>query len=324
MCNNPVLLRDINGSLYKKYNKYPSVVSYMDSIQIPCGGCLGCRLDNVALWSARCNYELYKNRSAFVTFTYDDYHLPYYDDMTLKPSLRRDDLHKFIDNLRHKVKKISLLPSGSKKDFSYFACGEYGGKFGRPHYHVLFFGLDFADFSRLFNDTWKYGLIKTLPILSGGVRYVVDYFTKEKLTGKLAEEKYDKQFLERPFNLCSRGLGSELFFTHRDDIRNGKDLTIGSRVVPVPSYYKNLYGTYSDSEVIERTKMNYERYKDIVKASRKNNFSNVDSYLAYIRKSNELALESQMRRKNISVLSSYKDLDSSIDIQILSRYALDV
>lgn len=174
----------------------------------------------------------------------------------------------------------------------------------------------------MFYSSWKNGLIKSLPILSGGVRYVIDYFTKEKVSGKLAEEKYDNTFRERPFTLCSRGLGSGLFYLHRDEIRKGEDLTIGSRKIPVPQYFKNLYGNYSDSEIYARYRNNLVHYKEIEKEAKRLKYSSVDKYLAYIQRSNELALESRLRNDNVPVLASYKLLDSEFDTQILASSAL--
>lgn len=92
---------------------------------LPCGGCLGCRLDSMLLWQARCNTEFIKHRSSFVTFTYDDLHLPY-NEGALIPTLRKEHLHKFLDNIHHKINKIPLMPIGNTKDYSFFATGEYG------------------------------------------------------------------------------------------------------------------------------------------------------------------------------------------------------
>lgn len=44
---------------------------------IPCGHCLGCRLDYSRSWAARCVLEMKEHESTyFCTFTYDDLHLP--------------------------------------------------------------------------------------------------------------------------------------------------------------------------------------------------------------------------------------------------------
>lgn len=320
MCNNPVLLKEIQSKFYKNAQKYHSVNFLYGKNLIPCGNCLGCRVDKLTLWTARCNYELFKGHSAFVTFTYDDYHLPY-NDGSLYPTLVKNDLQKYIDNLRHKVKELSILPQGNRKDFAYFCCGEYGDKFKRPHYHCLFFGLDFKDFEKLFRKTWHNGMIKSLPVLSGGVRYVVDYMTKA-VNGDLAVQQFDNKGIERPFKLVSRGLGSELFFNHREEIRKEHILKIGSRVIPVPTYYRNMYHNYNDEEIISRHSFNMEQYQKIVKYAEKFGFSDVDSYLSYARQANERELLSRFRRKNIPVIASYKFIDKDYDVSILAQKSL--
>lgn len=78
-------------------------------LTIPCGNCLSCRLDSQLLWTARCHSEEVKGRNAFVTFTYDDLHIKY-NDNALLPTLCREDLHKYIDNIRHKINKMPVLP----------------------------------------------------------------------------------------------------------------------------------------------------------------------------------------------------------------------
>lgn len=119
MCNNPVFHR-INGEYQL----------------IPCGNCLGCRIDHTVLWQARCNSEYIRYRSAFVTFTYDDFHL-LYNDNALLPTLRKEQFHKYLDNLRHKVKKIPFMPKGTIRDFKYFGCGEYGDSFSSSLSHFI-------------------------------------------------------------------------------------------------------------------------------------------------------------------------------------------
>lgn len=321
MCNNPVLFGQMQSKTYETYKKYGSVKSYMDSLKLPCGNCLGCRIDKLALWTARCNYEEIKGANAFVTFTYDDYHLPY-NDGSLFPTLKQEHLHKFIDNIRHKVKAMPVLPLHCRKNFSFFASGEYGDTFKRPHYHVLFFGLDFMAFKHLFDTTWENGFVKSLPIISGGVRYVVDYFTKNLVSGDKAVQDYDSLGIERPFKSCSRGLGSELFYTHREEIRKGDVLKIGSRIIPVPLYYKNLLCSFSDIEVQSHFNFNMENYNKIVKESERLGFSCPDAYVKYISKANELALSKKLHDKGVPNLPTFKEIDNFSDTQILVQQVL--
>lgn len=47
-----------------------------DFIEIPCGRCIGCRLEYSRQWANRCLLELgYHENSWFVTLTYDDLHV---------------------------------------------------------------------------------------------------------------------------------------------------------------------------------------------------------------------------------------------------------
>lgn len=300
MCNNP---------WFKKiYNKWQ---------MLPCGDCMGCRVDSLLLWQARCNTEYIKYRSAFVTFTYDDLHLPY-NSGALLPTLRKLDFHKYMDNLKHKVKKLPFLGQGCTKNYSFFGNGEYGDSFARSHYHVLFFGLDYADCRKLFIDTWKNGSIKCLPVLSGGIRYVVDYMTKN-LSGEMAEAEYDATLRERPFKSCSRGLGAEFFFAHREEINDTGFIKMGSRSVPIPSYYKNILTFVNEDSLAVRDKVRLDSYKQIMRTAREFGFTDYDAYVKYQRKSNELSLYKRFQSKGIPVVPSYNDYESLGDGHVPSR-----
>lgn len=193
-CNNPFYLphKDLRGRTVK---------GIFD--QIPCGWCMGCKIDRRNMWEDRINWAKRGMSSAFVTLTYDDYKLPVNNEGT--PTLRRDDFKKFIDRLRVNVarKRPSQLCT---KNFKYYAVGEYGDTFGRPHYHVIFAGLDFYDMRKMFYDTWKGGIIDSLPVLEGAVRYVLKYLDKQ-VHGDLVKEIYDDNEIERPFRKRKQGTG---------------------------------------------------------------------------------------------------------------------
>lgn len=97
-------------------------------IKIRCGQCIGCRIDKRDAWAVRCYAESKMHKAnTFVTFTYDDDHLPV-------GGLKYRDFQLMLKRLREKL-----------GPFRFFMCGEYGEQFRRPHYHALFFGLDFPD-----------------------------------------------------------------------------------------------------------------------------------------------------------------------------------
>lgn len=107
----------------------------------------------------------------------------------------------------------------SAHNFKYLAVGEYGGDgqiFDRPHIHLLFFGLDFAVCKKIIAKSWQgKGIVKVLPILNGGIQYVLKYLDKQ-LFGDLAVKKYDQNGLQRPFQVHSLGLGNNLYKSQKN------------------------------------------------------------------------------------------------------------
>lgn len=217
---------------------------------IPCGWCLNCRVDKQNELQHRCEKELINYKcGAFVTVTYDDYHiinnLVHDSAGKLCATLSKTDTKKFLDRLRHNIKNNMPNNLLSSHKFKYLVVGEYGGDgqvFDRPHMHFLFFGLDFAVCKQQFEKAWQgQGLIEVDPILQGGISYVLKYLDKQ-LFGKQAENKYDKNNLVRPFQNHSLGLGSSLYEEQKEYIKshNGNYRWKG-KDIPVPPYYKDKY-----------------------------------------------------------------------------------
>lgn len=225
---------------------------------IPCGWCLSCRLDHRQQLEHRCEYELIKHDyvGAFVTFTYDDYHLYYQRDPSLirsiagdhfgdfmlfynnfEPSLRFKDFDNFIRRT-HDYANKHHNPPFIQRDFSYLAVGEYGHDFNRPHYHVLFFGLDFATLKKTFLHIWKKGLIDSLPILNGGIRYVLKYLDKQQ-HGEQNDAMYFDNFLEPPFMTFSKSLGTGLYYDQLDFCKSTGSYQMHGKTIPLPQYFKD-------------------------------------------------------------------------------------
>lgn len=204
-----------------------------DAVPIPCGQCFCCRLDLQKKYCDRmfCAWHSH-DVSAFVTFTYDDEHLIIKDGFC-NASLSKDDLHKYLDNIKHQLKNV---------DFEYFACGEYGDKFNRPHYHVLFFGLDYQYHRKFFEKTWKKGLVKVLPCTSKAFKYVSKYIVKDTA---FDNAHYYDLGLVPPFRKFSRGLGSKVFNQYLDDIFRFGYFVYKGRQIVVNRYYFNRLTLHS-------------------------------------------------------------------------------
>lgn len=153
----------------------------IDSTQVGCGRCDGCHFDRVRQWFIRCEAEsLLSSSNSFVTLTYSPEFLPANGSLVFK------HLQDFFKRLRK---------SGAK--FRYFACGEYGEKLSRPHYHICFFGYDFPDRelfttrrgrrvykSKLLESKWTFGLSEVMDFSPGASAYVAGYCFK-KVNGLL-------------------------------------------------------------------------------------------------------------------------------------------
>lgn len=98
------------------------------AIKVPCSGCLDCRLKKSREMAIRCVHEAQMNAdfgSIFVTLTYNPEHLP--ENNTF--------------NFRHPVLFMKRLRRMFGANIKSYGCAEYGEKGGRPHYHLLIFGL---------------------------------------------------------------------------------------------------------------------------------------------------------------------------------------
>lgn len=203
-------------------------------VRVPCGQCIGCRLERSRKWALRCVSEAKMHaHSCFITLTYSPEFLPE------NGTLVKRDLQLFFKRLRKAYPENKLR---------YFACGEYGEKFARPHYHVILFGLDFSekkikldknpldlkgdirysDFSQFERNAvvtrsktlekiWGLGLVAVGACSFESCAYVARYCLK-KVTGKNADEHYGNRLPE--FLLSSRrpGIGGDYCDKYLNDI----------------------------------------------------------------------------------------------------------
>lgn len=195
---------------------------------VPCGCCPDCRADLAREWSNRCLLELEDNDNVgcFVTLTYNDFNLPIDDD---GPSLRKRDFQLFMKRLRW------FFPS---KRIRFFACGEYGPRTNRPHYHSILFGLGLSDFgdcivkkynklgqplwtSDILSRIWPFGYHLIGAVTKESCDYVARYTLKKQFDLD-SVGKYPLHILP-PFTLCSRRPGIGML--RRDAIILGSDLS---------------------------------------------------------------------------------------------------
>jgi len=165
--------------------------------EVPCGRCVGCRLDKSRVWALRCVHEAsLHDENSFITLTYAPEHLP------SDGGLVKEDFQKFMKRLRKKF---------APRRIRYYMCGEYGDRTNRPHYHALLFGLDFSDrealppsasgadlfTSKTLEKVWGKGFVTVGDVTFESAAYCARYIMK-KLNGPACEVVNDETGL-RPY-----------------------------------------------------------------------------------------------------------------------------
>lgn len=158
-----------------------------------CGYCEACRLTYRQSWSARIQLEANCHAaSCFFTLTYSDDFLP--DPPHLNPA----HLQLFLKRLRHRCSPVL---------FRFFACGEYGSRSRRPHYHGILFGLAASlELERLILDAWRMGFIQVGEFSPARAAYVAKYVCKEVSSDDGLPEGYPKEFAR--MSLRPHGIGA--------------------------------------------------------------------------------------------------------------------
>lgn len=144
---------------------------------VPCGRCVLCLKRRSAAWAFRLGEEQKISTSAaFLTFTYDTEHIPISKNGRM--TLNKKHYQDFTKRLRQETKYLTTTP------LKYYACGEYGDKLHRPHYHAIMFNLPQKALinSDLLHSSWGQGNIDIQPCNGATIRYVTNYITKGKFT----------------------------------------------------------------------------------------------------------------------------------------------
>lgn len=145
-------------------------------VTVGCGSCIGCRADQARQWAVRILHERQLHDAAwFLTLTYSDERLPE------NGSLRAKDLSGFFKALRRRVGEVR-----------YFACGEYGERTQRPHYHAVLFGPWLLDRcvvradeggdvwrSESLEACWPHGFSEFGTVTAASASYVAGYVRKK-------------------------------------------------------------------------------------------------------------------------------------------------
>lgn len=243
-CYHPIQAYRSRSGLTQGGKAWPIVFSPKDGyidlpIKVPCGQCIGCRLERSRQWAVRCLHEsqLHEN-NCFITLTYNSSNLP------SDGSLNKRDITCFLKRLRKRF--------GPKIRF--FQCGEYGSLFSRPHHHAILFNFDFPDKvlwstnhgtalyrSAILEELWPFGFCTVGNVTFESAAYVARYITK-KITGKNAADHYGERLPE--FITMSRrpGIARDWFEKYCDDVYPKDEVVVRHGLIcKPPRYYDKIF-----------------------------------------------------------------------------------
>lgn len=218
------------------------------SLSLPCGQCIGCRLEKSRQWATRVMHEASQHEhSVFITLTYSEDHLQ-------RPSLNYRDYQLFMKRLRKHY-------CGNVR---FYMCGEYGDKFGRPHFHACLFGPYFKDrelhttlasghklyTSPTLTKLWGKGHATIGDVTFESAAYVARYVTK-KVTGRNADSHYTKIDpetgeaieLEPEFSRMSLkpGIGAGWFEKYGNEVFPRNEVITNGHKSSPPRYYTKIF-----------------------------------------------------------------------------------
>lgn len=239
-------LRGYRANSPNANGKFPVVFNFQagfadQPISLPCGQCIGCRLERSRQWALRCVHESkMHDENMFITLTYADENLPE------NGSLRVEDWQLFAKRMRDHVRYHY------KRKFKFYHCGEYGDRYGRPHYHAIIFGFDFPDkkykrvnsngdriyVSETLTKLWGYGQCEIGSVTYQSAAYVARYILK-KITGEDAVAYYGDRKPE--YTTMSNGIGKKWFEKYGRDVFPNDFVVHDGKKHRVPRFYDNLY-----------------------------------------------------------------------------------
>lgn len=241
-----------NGRTIRFGTPPASFLSVAKVFKIPCGTCLGCRIDRSKQWALRCVLEAKSHESnCFITLTYNN------DNLPPGGSLDFDDLTKFFKRFRKKF---------GYERIRYYAVGEYGIKLSRPHFHSIIFGFDFPDkelwsFDRgcklyrspALEQLWPFGFSTVGAVSFESCAYVARYVQKKlyRASKDEIEEHYGGKIPEMARMSRRPGIANQFFNDFSSDIYPKDFITYKGVKYKPGQYFDMLYRKKHPKEMLQ-------------------------------------------------------------------------
>lgn len=229
--------------------KYPIIFKAKNAcidqpVTLPCGRCIGCKLQKSKQWAARCVHESQQYiNNTFITLTYNKDSLPHNGTLIVK------HYQQFMKRLRQEKKRHPERFFSEGEKIKFFHCGEYGENLGRPHYHAIIFNLEFADkkhyktqngnklyTSQTLERLWGNGFAIIGSVTFESAAYVARYIIK-KITGKDSEEHYKGKKPEYITMSRNPGIGAQWYKNWSEEVYPDDFIIVRGMKMKPPKYY---------------------------------------------------------------------------------------
>lgn len=233
---------------------------------VPCGKCDSCLKAYRRQWSLRCEAEARCHlNNCYLTLTLEDKNLH---------EINKQDLKDFFKALRNRNIKVR-----------YFACGEHGDKFNRPHYHAILFGYMPSDLkfykksktgfnmytSKFLESIWKKGFVTVQEFSPETAGYVAGYVNK----------KIDR---DDSFIVMSTKPGIGAFYYRKNMeslMKNDNFVSHGGFVASLPRYFDKVADSmFYDLEDIKDTRIE-KAMKISLSTAQDHGFTNLEEVYKY-------------------------------------------
>lgn len=282
------------------------------SFPLPCGRCIGCRMEKARQWGMRCLHEAKMWRhNHYVTLTYADEFLPPGGTVCVR------DVQLFMKRLRFLMSSefgglggpdYGIVNGERINPIRFFLGAEYGEHNGRPHYHALLFNCNLGALVRIGGNKRGEALY-TSSVLSGlwsqegnsmghhtvgavtfdSAVYCAKYALK-KVNGAKALEAYEVwdengELYDRvpEFAIMSRrpGIGAPYYEKFGKEVRDLDNVVINGKEVRPPRYYDGKSEIF-DAPRLEAHKLDRKRLAVKNKSDNTPERLRVKEKLAYI------------------------------------------
>lgn len=225
----------------------------LNYVTIPCGKCIGCRMDYSRSWADRMTYHsLTTSDNYFITLTYDDEHIQNLDYSPIYDlhALDMDDLSRFIKSLRNHFRGCNI---------DFYGAGEYGDNEFRPHFHVIVYNcpLDDLEYWKLNNNgdiiytssivekLWSKGFCSISKFNWHSAAYTASYVEKKRDGRAMCEYTAVGLTPERCRMSRRPGIAYQYYLDNYKDIWKNNGLFVDRTVnssgkLGIPRYFRKL------------------------------------------------------------------------------------